>query len=94
MRPFPAIAGLLLVSMAAYPQARKPCKELKVEIAKKIEANGAGTYSLEIVAKDKQAEGAVVGLCDGGTKKIVYLRASTPPQPPAPEAPAPKPTKP
>jgi hypothetical protein len=92
MRPLPIIiiTGLLFVSMAAYPEAPKPCKELKAEIAKKIEANGANTYSLEIVAKDKQAEGAVVGFCDGGTKKIVYLRVSTPP----PQPPAPKPTKP
>jgi hypothetical protein len=83
MRSWPAIAGLLFVSMAAYPQAPKPCKELKAEIAKKIEANSANPYSLEIVAKDKQVEGAVIGFCDGGTKKVVYVRASTPPQPPA-----------
>jgi hypothetical protein len=89
MRPLPTVAGLLFVSMAAYPQAAKPCKELKAEIAKKIEANSVNAYSLEIVAKDKQAEGAVVGFCDGGSKKIVYLRAPTPPPPPAP-----KPTKP
>jgi len=90
MRPLLTIAGLLLLSMTAYPQARKSCKELKAEITKKIEANGTGTYSLEIVPKEKQAEGAVVGFCDGGTKKIVYLRASTPPPQPS----APKPTKP
>ena len=93
MRAFPIIAGLLFLCMAAYSQAPKPkakaCEELKAEITKKIEANGASAYSLEIVPKDKQAEGAVVGFCDGGTKKIVYLRRSTPPQPPAP-----KPSKP
>src|ERR1700690_1435040 len=88
MRPLLTIAGLLLLSMTAYPQARKPCKEFKEEITKKIEANGTGTYSLEIVPKEKQAEGAVVGFCDGGTKNIVYLRASTPPPQPS----APKPT--
>jgi hypothetical protein len=86
MRRLPAIAGLLLVSLAAYPQVRKPCKELKAEIAKKIEANSVSAYSLEIVDKDKQVDGAVIGLCDGGTKKIVYVRTSTPPQPPTPKA--------
>lgn len=86
MRPSPTIAALLFVSMAAYPQAtRKPCKELKEEIAKKIEANSVNAYSLEIVPKDKQVDGAVIGFCDGGTNKIVYVRTSTPPQPPAPK---------
>ncbi len=88
MKASPAIAGLLFVSMAAYPQAPKPCKELKAEIAKKIQANSVTTYSLEIVPKEQQAEGAVVGFCDGGTKKIVYLRSANPPQ-----APTPKPAK-
>jgi hypothetical protein len=27
-----------------------------------------------VVEADKQAEGKVVGTCDGGTKKIVYKR--------------------
>jgi len=86
MRPSLTIAVLLFVSVAAYPQAPKPCKELKAEIAKKIAANSVTSYSLEIVAKDKQVAGAVVGFCDGGTKKIVYNRTSTPPQIPATEA--------
>jgi hypothetical protein len=86
MRSLPIIAGLLFLSVAAYPQAtRKSCKELKAEIAKKIVANSVNTYSLEIVPKDKQVDGAVIGFCDGGSKKIVYVRTSTPPQPPAPK---------
>ena len=83
MKALLAIAVLFLASVAAYPQARKSCKELKEEIAKKIEANSVNSYSLEIVEKDKVVtEGAVVGFCDGGTKKIVYIRAAAPPQPP------------
>jgi len=57
---------------------------LKSEIAKKLEANGAKAYTLEIVAKDKDAEGKVVGSCGGGTMKIVYLKTSAPPKNPAP----------
>ena len=53
---------------------RKPCEELKAEIAAKIEANKVPKYTLEIVDNDKVGSGTVVGSCDGGTKKIVYSR--------------------
>jgi hypothetical protein len=86
MRPLATIAVLLSVSLSVFAQAAKPCEELKSEIAKKLEANGVKSYSLEIVAKDKEVEGKVVGTCEGGTKKIVYSRTSTPPQTPAPPA--------
>ncbi len=86
MRPLATIAVLLFVPPCAYAQAPKPCEELKAEIAKKLEANGVKSYSLEIVTKDKEVEGKVVGNCEGGTKKIVYSKTSTPPQTPAAEA--------
>lgn len=90
MRPLVTMAVLLFVSAPAFAQAAKPCEELKAEIAKKLEAKGVKSYSLDIMAKDdKEGEGKVVGTCEGGTKKIVYLRTSTPP-----ETPAAAPTKP
>jgi hypothetical protein len=54
---------------------RKPCEELKAEIDAKIKKNGVPAYSLDVVDMDAQAEGKVVGTCDGQTKKIVYKRA-------------------
>jgi hypothetical protein len=54
---------------------RKDCGELRIEIEAKIKANGVEKFSLDVVDKDAQAEGKVVGTCDGGTKKIVYKRA-------------------
>lgn len=85
MKPLAAFAVLLFASLSAYAQAPKPkpCEELKAEIAKKLEANNVKLYSLEIVDKDKEVEGKVVGSCDGGTKKIVYRKTSAPPQTPA-----------
>jgi len=69
------VAMLVVLALAAAPaMARKPCEELKAEIAAKIEANGVKTYTLEIVPIDAQADGKVVGTCDGHTKKIVYRR--------------------
>ncbi|MGD0858975.1 MAG: DUF1161 domain-containing protein [Terracidiphilus sp.] len=84
MRIAAPVAVLLFASALACAQGPKPCEALKSEIAKKLDANNAKGYTLEIVPKDKDAEGKVVGSCEGGTKKIVYRKASTPPVAPAP----------
>ena len=89
MKLLAAIGVLLFVSLPAHAQAAKPCEELKDEITKKLDAKGVKGYTLEIVAKDKDAEGKVVGTCDGGTKKIIYNR--TPAHAETPAKPAPKP---
>lgn len=68
----------LVLSAAVALAGPKPCQELKDEIAKKLGAHGAKSYTLEIVAKDKQAEGQVVGTCDGGTQKILYSKEAAP----------------
>ncbi len=71
-----AVAVLGLGSMASgssWAQA-KPCDELKAEIEAKIKKNGVEKFTLDIVDADKQADGKVVGTCQGGTKKIVYKR--------------------
>jgi len=99
-----AITGVLLfVSASAHAQApaqasaptqaptqtAKPCEELKDEISKKLDAKGVKGYTLEIVAKDKDAEGKIVGTCDGDTKKIIYTKTSAPAATPAKETPKP-----
>lgn len=76
MKPCLIIAAFVLVPIGAHAQAAKPCEELKSEIAAKLEAKGVKSYSLEIVGKDQDPEGKVVGTCDGGTKKIAYRRAA------------------
>jgi Protein of unknown function (DUF1161) len=68
-----AVVVGLVISGPALAQ-RKDCGELKSEIEEKIKKNGVEKFSLDIVDADKQAEGKVVGTCDGGTKKIVYKR--------------------
>ena len=79
MRSLLTAAVLLFASVAVYAQAAKPCEELKDEIAKKMEAKGVKSYSLDIVPTDqvKDGEGKVDGSCDGGTKKIVYRRTTS-----------------
>lgn len=70
-----AIVASLLIAAPALAQ-RKDCEELKSEIDAKIKKNGVKEFSLMIVSNEqvKEGEGAVVGSCDGGTKKIVYKR--------------------
>ena len=82
MKRYAFLALALTMSSSAYAQtAAKPCEELKSEIAKKLDANGVKGYSLDVVAKDKDAEGKIVGACEGGTKKIVYTKQSAPQNP-------------
>ena len=78
MKPLLAATAVLFLSASARAQAAKPCEDLKSEIAQKLDAKGVKSYRLEIVAKDKDAEGKVVGACEGGTKKIVYRKAAAP----------------
>jgi hypothetical protein len=89
MKLLPAIGVLLFVSLPAHAQGAKPCEELKDEITKKLDAKGVKGYTLDIIAKDKDAEGKVVGTCEGGTKKIIYTKASASAATPAKEAPKP-----
>ena len=85
MKVWITLAAVLFVPACSYAQAAKPCEELKSEIATKLDAKGVKSYSLEIVPKDQDVEGKVVGSCEGGTKKIVYRRTATAPQSPAKE---------
>jgi hypothetical protein len=89
MKLLAAIGVLLFVSASAHAQGAKPCEELKDEITKKLDAKGVTSYSLEIVAKDQDTEGKVVGTCDAGMKKIIYKKTSA-----TAETPAKEPTKP
>ncbi|MGA2350505.1 MAG: DUF1161 domain-containing protein [Terracidiphilus sp.] len=85
MKIVASVAVLMFASVLAYAEGPKTCDALKSEIAKKLEANGVKVYTLEIVAKDKDAEGKVVGSCENGSKKIMYTKSSAPAKTPAPE---------
>ncbi len=67
------IAALTFGVSGAWAQL-KPCDELKAEIEAKIKANGSTNYTLDIVPNDQVGDRKVVGSCEGGTKKIVYVR--------------------
>jgi hypothetical protein len=89
MKLLATTAVLLFVSVPAHAQGPKSCDELKTEIAQKLDDKGVKGYTLDIVAKDKDAEGKTVGTCEGGTKKIIYTKAPAPAATPAKESPKP-----
>jgi hypothetical protein len=73
MKRLSLIIALTLTLPAVWAQV-KPCEELKTEIAAKLDANGVKNYTLEIVANEQVGDRKVVGSCEGGSKKIVYVR--------------------
>jgi hypothetical protein len=69
--------AVLLVVASAVPAtalAGKSCDELKSEIAAKIDANKVQGYKLTVVEAAATSDSAVVGTCEGGTKKLLYAR--------------------
>lgn len=74
-------AVLVLFPLAAFAEeqptapTRKACEELKAEIAAKLDAKGVKNYTLTPVKSEEvKPEDKVVGSCDAGTMKIIYVR--------------------
>jgi Protein of unknown function (DUF1161) len=78
------LGAALLLPACGFAQGAKACEELKTEIAAKLDAKGVKSYTLDIVAKDADATGKVVGTCEAGSKKIVYSKSAAPAAAPAP----------
>lgn len=69
-----AAFALSLACCAAAQAAPKPCDELKAEIAAKLDEKGVKGYEIASVDNDKVGDAKVIGSCDGGTKKLAYVR--------------------
>jgi hypothetical protein len=65
---------MALTMLSTTVWAQKPCDELKSEIDARLQAKDIRNYTLEIVANDAVKDQKVVGSCEGGSKKIVYMR--------------------
>lgn len=88
MRLWLAAAVVLCAPLCTSAQSNgKSCDDVKAEIAKKLDAKGVTGYTLTIMDKGKEAGGKIIGNCGGGTKSIVYEKATPASQP----SPAPKP---
>ena len=70
------VCALLGAATPALAQ-KKSCDELKTEIEQKLQARGVQDFTLEVLAADKvKSKHKVVGTCEGGHKKIVYVKRS------------------
>lgn len=64
-------AALLLVGSAG---SATTCEALRAQIDTKIRAAGVQNFTLSVMDAGANADGKVVGNCDLGTRKIVYLK--------------------
>ncbi len=72
MKKWMLLAITTLLSISAF--AKKSCDELKSEIDAKLKAKGVVSFTLEIVENSTIKDEKIIGSCDGGSKKITYLR--------------------
>ena len=70
-----ALAALLLASSAS---SATTCDAIRTQIDSTIRAAGVQHYTLTTIDAGAKADGKVVGSCDLGTKKIVYLQNDGP----------------
>lgn len=74
---------------AALPACAIGCDDLQQTIEARIRANGVPRFTVTAVDAAASAPGQVVGTCDGGRKKLLYVRgAVAPATAPAASAPA------
>lgn len=90
---WPAALLLLMLAGAAAAQADN-CEAIRAGIDAKIRATGVSDHKLVIVDANAIVTGKMVGSCDLGTKKILYLRPSAPVAAASAAAPAPAPAPP
>ncbi len=86
MRYLPKTHHLLLclaLLMVNLPTWAATCDELRAEIEGKIKSAGVSRFSLTVVDAGASAQGQVVGSCERGAKKIMYLRQDIQPTPPS-----------
>lgn len=75
-----ALVAAALVSTLPAAQAQT-CETIRAQIDSKIRASGVANFSLTTVDTATKVNGKVVGSCDLGTKKIVYVLNDSPVRP-------------
>ncbi|WP_395320649.1 DUF1161 domain-containing protein [Variovorax sp. UC74_104] len=87
----------LMLAFAGAAHGAEDCEALRTRIEQKIAASGVARFTVTVIDANASANGQVVGSCELGTKKVVYLKdAGAAPAPPAStpvSAPMPKPAQ-
>lgn len=84
-RAAPAALALLLASTGA---AASNCEAISAGIDARIRASGVARFTLSTVDAQANVPGKVVGSCDRGSRKIVYVKGDDGAPSAAPAAPA------
>jgi Protein of unknown function (DUF1161) len=75
-----AFVPFLLVSLFSVhgaTSAQSPsCEELRANVEAKIRGNGGANFTVEVVEATTKAQSQVVGTCERGSKKLVYVKAA------------------
>jgi len=71
---------LLMLGAAGGAQAQvASCEELRASIEARIASAGVSRFSVTVVPMDDATEARVVGTCERGSRKIVYVREPSQP---------------
>jgi hypothetical protein len=71
---FNSLIAIALLACSVQAHAALSCEELKSKVTTKLDGKNVKGYTLDVVANDKVGDAKVVGSCDGGTKKLTYVR--------------------
>ena len=71
-----SVAIMLFVASTA--SHANNCDAIRAQVEGKIRAAGVTSFTLSIVEADARVPGKVVGTCDLGTKKIIYVPGKSP----------------
>ena len=85
------VVTLVACSAGLGPAGAAACDDLQRTIEARIRAHGASGFTVTAVDAAASAPGQVVGTCEQGRKKLLYVRAgaaSAAPTPAAPSSPA------
>ena len=67
------ICSLMLYSVSA-GAAITSCETIKDKVDARLDSKGVSNYTLKVVLKDTPTKLRVVGVCEGGKKKIIYQK--------------------
>jgi hypothetical protein len=72
--PVAAVAALIATLHCQAAAQAVSCEELQSRVEAKIRGNGAENFTVEVVEATSKAQGQVVGTCERGAKKLIYVK--------------------
>ncbi|MBC3933815.1 DUF1161 domain-containing protein [Undibacterium rugosum] len=64
----------MLLPFAPTHAAKLACDAIKEKITTKLEGKGVHDYTLKVISKNTETKHRVVGVCEGGSQKVIYIR--------------------